>query len=151
MSGGGGGRIWFLPLCMLGLYRMSYFCNWKINSLKTIMLALLIFFFLIYLFFSWRIIALQNFVVFCQTSTWISHKALLTLKEEKRYDGYSPYLTGLFWLPCHVDQTVKATRGWRCRYITLQRLVFKTGIDSRSNEPQPRIWPNFYNYFYEAK
>ena len=27
----------------------------------------------IYLFFNWRIIALQNFVVFCQTSTWISH------------------------------------------------------------------------------
>ena len=30
-------------------------------------------FFLIY-FFNWKIIALQNFVVFCQTSTWISHK-----------------------------------------------------------------------------
>ena len=28
----------------------------------------------IYLFLNWRIIALQNFVVFCQTSTWISHK-----------------------------------------------------------------------------
>ena len=27
----------------------------------------------IYLFFNWRIIALQNFVVFCQTSTWICH------------------------------------------------------------------------------
>ena len=25
------------------------------------------------LFFYWRIIALQNFIVFCQTSTWISH------------------------------------------------------------------------------
>ena len=25
-------------------------------------------------FFYWRIIALQNFVVFCQTSTWISHR-----------------------------------------------------------------------------
>ena len=31
------------------------------------------FFFLIYIFY-WRIIALQNFVVFCQTSTWISHR-----------------------------------------------------------------------------
>ena len=28
----------------------------------------------IYLFFNWKIIALQNFVVFCQTSTWISHR-----------------------------------------------------------------------------
>ena len=27
----------------------------------------------IYLFFNWRVIALQNFAVFCQTSTWISH------------------------------------------------------------------------------
>ena len=26
-----------------------------------------------YLYFNWRIITLQNFVVFCQTSTWISH------------------------------------------------------------------------------
>ena len=31
-------------------------------------------FFFKHLFFNWRIIALQNFVVFCQTSTWISHK-----------------------------------------------------------------------------
>ena len=27
-----------------------------------------------YFFFYWRIITLQNFVVFCQTSTWTSHK-----------------------------------------------------------------------------
>ena len=30
--------------------------------------------FLINLFFNWRIIALQNFVVFCQTSTRINHR-----------------------------------------------------------------------------
>ena len=30
--------------------------------------------FLINLFFNWRIMSLQNFVVFCQTSTWISHR-----------------------------------------------------------------------------
>ena len=29
---------------------------------------------LLFLFFYWRMIALQNFVVFCQTSTWISHR-----------------------------------------------------------------------------
>ena len=33
-----------------------------------------IFFFLIHLFFNWRIIALQNWVGFCQTSLWISHR-----------------------------------------------------------------------------
>ena len=38
-----------------------------------------LFFFLINLFFNWRIITLQNFVVFCQTSTWISHSPLLLL------------------------------------------------------------------------
>jgi len=27
-----------------------------------------------YFIFNWRIIALQNFVVFCETSTWISHR-----------------------------------------------------------------------------
>ena len=31
------------------------------------------FLFYMYLFFNWKIIALQNFVVFCQISTWISH------------------------------------------------------------------------------
>ena len=31
-------------------------------------------FLLIYLFFNWSITALQNFVVFCQTSTWINHR-----------------------------------------------------------------------------
>ena len=29
----------------------------------------------IYLFFNWRIIASQNFVVFCRTSTWIRHSS----------------------------------------------------------------------------
>ena len=29
---------------------------------------------LINLFLYWRVIALQNFLVFCQTSTWISHR-----------------------------------------------------------------------------
>ena len=31
------------------------------------------------LFFNWRIVALQNFVVVCQTSTWISHAAAAKL------------------------------------------------------------------------
>ena len=36
-------------------------------------------------FFNWRIIALQNFVVFCQTSTWISHRY-------KKIKSAAPYL-----------------------------------------------------------
>ena len=43
------------------------------------------------LFFYWRIIALQNFVVFCQTSIWISH----------RYT-YIPSLLNLPPLPPHI-------------------------------------------------
>ena len=35
---------------------------------------LFFFSFLIYLSLNWRIIALQNSVVFCHTSTWISHR-----------------------------------------------------------------------------
>ena len=34
----------------------------------------LLFFFACFLFFFWRIIALQNFFVFCQISTWIGHR-----------------------------------------------------------------------------
>ena len=38
-------------------------------------------FFKNYLFFNWsfNLVALQNFVVFCQTSTWISHRQILYL------------------------------------------------------------------------
>ena len=47
-------------------------------------------FFLINLFFNWRIIALQNRVGFCQTSTWISHKCM-----------YVPFLLNLPLTPSH--------------------------------------------------
>ena len=42
-------------------------------SIKSVHLSVFILF-LFYLFFNWRIIALQNVAVFCQTSTWISHR-----------------------------------------------------------------------------
>ena len=44
--------------------------NWNVISMRTGNF----FSFLINLFFCWRIIDLQNFAVFCQTSTWISHR-----------------------------------------------------------------------------
>ena len=47
------------PLWLSESWR-SFLCSSSVYS----------FFFL----FFWRIIALQNFVVFCQTSTWISHR-----------------------------------------------------------------------------
>ena len=45
----------------------------------------LVLYFLINLLFYWRIIALQNFAVFCQTSTWISY----------RYTYIPPFWTSL--------------------------------------------------------
>ena len=36
--------------------------------------VILICFFIKHLFFNWRIIALQNFVLFCQISAWINHR-----------------------------------------------------------------------------
>ena len=52
---------WLSRSLRYSLYSSTYSCH-------------LFLFFTFNLFFNWRIIALQNFVVFCQTSTWISHK-----------------------------------------------------------------------------
>jgi len=47
-------------------------------------------------FFNWRIIALQNFVVFCQTSTWISHRYTYPLPFEPP-SHFPPHPTPLGW------------------------------------------------------
>ena len=52
-------------LIMSVVHLTSYFASFPFFSF--------FFNFLIY-FFNWRIIALQNFAVFCETSTWISHR-----------------------------------------------------------------------------
>ena len=43
------------------------------SSIFNFFSVLLLLFFPLY-FFNWRIFALKNFVVFCHTSTWISHR-----------------------------------------------------------------------------
>ena len=48
--------------------------SYPIVSLQTALIPKSSFLFLTYLFFNRRIIVLQNFAVFCQTSTWISHR-----------------------------------------------------------------------------
>ena len=48
--------------------------DWTVFCVSLSLGSLVVCFFLICLFFNWRIIALQNFVVFCQTSMWISHR-----------------------------------------------------------------------------
>ena len=47
---------------------VSFFCICLSSFPNTI------YFLILNLFFNWRITALQNFVAFCQTSTWISHR-----------------------------------------------------------------------------
>ena len=77
----------FLFICTFKFLYKTYFTRRSQATLKmcaitidferllcfSLSLSLFYFFFLIYIFY-WRIIALQNFVVFCQTSTWISHR-----------------------------------------------------------------------------
>ena len=61
-----GGRS--VGLVVSSLKNFPVCCDPHSQRLKTIQ------HFLVYLFFNWRIIALQNFIVFCQTPTWISHR-----------------------------------------------------------------------------
>ena len=60
------------------------FMSLSYSNIPNILACNTFFVFLFNLFFYWRIIALRSFVVFCQTSTWISHRytytaSLLTL------------------------------------------------------------------------
>ena len=77
-----------------------------------------------YLFFIWRIIALQNFVVFCQLSTWISHRYTPFL-EYRTQASFS--LLELPWVPRSRFKymLIKEGRGWG----------EKGGIVKRSNSP----------------
>ena len=54
-------------------------------------------FFLFNLFFYWRIIALQNFAVFCQTSTWISHRNTYNSLPFETPSHLPPHSTPLGW------------------------------------------------------
>ena len=68
------------PIILSGCHLTWYLEVWQLpKQIKILMLRwpLIIhvhWSFLFFKFFYWRIIALQNFVVFCQTSTWISHR-----------------------------------------------------------------------------
>ena len=55
----------------LSLQSLSQWLTWGCGRLFLVSLSL---FFLTYLLFNWRIIALQNFATFCQPSTWISRQ-----------------------------------------------------------------------------
>ena len=62
-------------------------------------------------FFNWRIIALQNFVVFCQTSTWLSH----------RY----PYIPSLWTSPFHPSRLIQSPWvSWAIQQIPVGYLFY---------------------------
>ena len=54
------------------MLRREKFISWVSHYYSNLYYDLATIFF--FLFFYWRIIALQNFIVFCHTTTWISHK-----------------------------------------------------------------------------
>ena len=69
-------------------------------------------------FFNWRIIALQNFVVFCQTSIWISHRCpncvLLTVNEQNTCPPAPGMLVVTIWFLLHRFQNIemRTTKDW---------------------------------------
>ena len=70
---------------VIPLLRFLHLFSWKTlvsNSYHVFFL------FLINLFFNWRIIALQNFVTFWQTSTWISHRYERLLLNHAKTPGF---------------------------------------------------------------
>ena len=61
-----------LVICISSLEKHMF---WSSTHFLNELFDFLFFFsFLIYLSLNWRVIALQNSVVFCHTSTWISHR-----------------------------------------------------------------------------
>ena len=57
---------WLPPLCGFRAYFFFFKCSNECLFISILLKN--------YWFFNWRIIALQTFAVFCQTSTWISHR-----------------------------------------------------------------------------
>ena len=81
LTGSSGGREWVL----VSLFFFYLFLYLRIHFLKIIS------------FFNWRIISLQNFVIFCQTSTWISHRSTLCPLSLEPPSHHPPHPTPLGW------------------------------------------------------
>ena len=83
-------------------------------------------FFLFNLLFYWNITALQNFVVFCQTSTWISHR-------------YTYFLNPLFiYKHCMFMWKIwRQTKRWKVTDFPAKQLSSPFSYRSR----RARLWP----------
>ena len=68
--------VWSHWNCYRGIILWHFYLKglfWK----KTVLFLFLFFpWFYLFIIFNWKVIALQNFIVFCQVSTWISHSSL---------------------------------------------------------------------------
>ena len=65
----------FLEIAQGSILHEQVTASWSILNLPPFRhFPISMFFIKLIYFFNWRIIALQNFLVFCQISTWISHR-----------------------------------------------------------------------------
>ena len=77
--------------------------------------------FLINFFFNWRIIALQNFVVFCQTSTYLVFNRLF--KDGWIHLSWPMWAVALLCQLLKVNQIVKQTKPWGCSLHPFEVMV----------------------------
>ena len=86
--------------------------SWRREWLSTPVVVSFSFFFFNYLFFNWRIIALPNFVVFCQTSTcsWLGN----------------PMDRGAWWATVH--RVAESDTTEQLTLVAKQMLIDPTGI-----------------------
>ena len=71
------------------------------------------------LFFYWRIIALQNFISFCQTSTWISHRYTYIPSLMNLPPSPSPSPLGWYRAPVWVSWAILDCLAWAFRQMLL--------------------------------
>jgi len=64
------------PFNLVSCQKILWVLDWRWILPESINPCFFFFVFNPFLFLYWRIIALQNFVVFCQISTWISHRCV---------------------------------------------------------------------------
>ena len=94
------------------------------------------------LFFYWRIIALQNFVVFCQASTWVSHAAAAkslqscpTLCDPIAGSPPGSPVPGILWARTLEWVVISFSNAWK----------WKVKVKSLS-----RVWPLAWTAAYQA-
>ena len=89
------------------------------------------FIFKIYLFFNWRIIALQNFVGFCQTSTCISHRFICPLPLElPSHLSPHPSRLGCYRAPVWVPWVIQLSlyQSYQSHWLSVLHMVMQLSM-----------------------